>query len=153
MSSPSECFQCRWQGSRLLLTAYLVAQALAITCLCLTALPALPSVLLLVACVAHACWVIPRRILLTHPDAVTGLRRDALGWLLFSRSRGWHRARLCRDSMALPSLVVLRFVQEGRWFAQSQCVPRDALDPDQHRRLRVRLKFSRRRWVDFRRPA
>lgn len=147
MSSPSDNFQCRWQGSRLLLTAYLVGQFLALSTLLLTALPVWLVLSLGVACLAHACWAIPRRILLTHRNAITGLRRDAGGWQLFCRARGWQPARLCRDSVALPGLVVLRFVREGWWLGEGVCVVRDGLAPDEHRRLRVRLKFSRRRWA------
>ncbi|MBF8721358.1 protein YgfX [Pseudomonas guariconensis] len=147
MSSPSEHFQCRWRGSRLLLTAYLACQVLACLALISSALPWWLGLSLAVACLAHACWVIPRHILLTHPEAITGLRRDPSGWRVFSRARGWQRVRLCRDSMALPGLVVLRFARPGAWLGQGQCVPRDALDAEQHRRLRVRLKFSRRRWA------
>jgi len=131
-----------------LLAAYLACQGLAQLALWLSTTPwwlCLPAV---VACLAHACWAIPRRILLTHAHAVIGLRRDALGWRLFSRAEGWQAVRLCRDSVALPGLVVLRFVRPGRWFAQSQCVAKDAVGADQHRRLRVRLKFSRRRWAE-----
>ncbi|MBI6896361.1 hypothetical protein JET64_06030 [Pseudomonas putida] len=147
MSSPSECFECRWQGSRLLLTAYLASLALALLTLALIALPGWLCGLLAVACLAHACWAVPRRILLIHPEAITGLRRDLRGWRIYSRARGWQPARLCRDSVALPTLVVLRFVPKGRRFSQGQCIPRDALAREAHRRLRVRLKFSRRRWA------
>ncbi|UPF05118.1 hypothetical protein MXB02_05640 [Pseudomonas mosselii] len=147
MSSPSEVFECRWQGSRLLLTAYLASLALALLTLALMALPGWLRGLLAVVCLAHACWAIPRRVLLTHPEAITGLRRDLRGWHLYSRAQGWQPARLCRDSVALPAMVVLRFVRKGRMFSQSQCIPRDALDREAHRRLRVRLKFSRRRWA------
>ncbi|MHC6224302.1 protein YgfX [Pseudomonas sp. X10] len=147
MSSPSEHFECRWQGSRQLLTAYLACQALALLALWLCALPWWLCLSILLACLAHAVWAIPRRILLTDPEAITGLRRDPRGWQLFSHARGWQSARLCRDSLALPGLVVLRFVRQGRWFGESQCIPRDALAAEQHRRLRLRLKFSRRRWA------
>ncbi|TFF41120.1 protein YgfX [Pseudomonas sp. RIT623] len=148
MSSPSEVFECRWQGSRLLLTAYLASLVLALLTLVVLTLPAWLRCLLAIACLAHACWAIPRRILLTHPQAITGLRRDARGWRLYSRARGWQAVRLCRDSVALPGLVVLRFVRKGRWWSEGQCIPRDALGHEQHRRLRVRLKFSRRRWAE-----
>jgi toxin CptA len=147
VSSPSESFECRWQGSRLLLTAYLSCQVLALLTVWLSALPAWLSIALTGLAIAHGGWIIPRRILLTHSHAVTGLRRDALGWRVFSRAQGWQPVRLCRDTMALPVLVVLRFAREGRWMAQSQCIARDALAADEHRRLRVRLKFSRRRWA------
>ncbi|MDH0648028.1 hypothetical protein N5D48_15800 [Pseudomonas sp. GD03858] len=152
MSSPSDAFECRWQGSRLLLTAYLASLVLALTTLAVVALPAGLRCLLALVCLAHACWVIPRRILLTHPQAITGLRRDARGWRLYWRAGGWQPARLCRDSVALPGMVVLRFVRKGRWWSEGQCIPRDALEHEQHRRLRVRLKFSRRRWAEVSRP-
>jgi len=148
VSSPSECFECRWQGSRLLLAAYLTCQVLAWLAVCASPLPGWLAVSVLAACIAHAGWAIPRRILLTHEHAVVGLRRDMRGWQVFSRARGWQPVRLCRDSVALPGLVVLRFVRPGRCVGESQCVLRDALRPDEHRRLRVRLKFSRRRWAD-----
>jgi toxin CptA len=44
-------------------------------------------------------------------------------------------------------IVVLRFRLQGERRVRSLCVPRDALAPDVHRRLRVRLRFSRRRWA------
>ena len=91
MSSPSECFECRWQGSRLLLTAYLSCQVLAVFTVWVSALPWWLSVAATAASFAHACWVIPRRILLTHRHAITGLRRDLLGWRVFSRAQGWQR--------------------------------------------------------------
>jgi toxin CptA len=152
VSSPSEVFECRWQGSRLLLTAYLASLALAIITLAAVAMPLWLRGSILAACIAHASWAIPRRILLTHPEAITGLRRDSRGWQLFSRAQGWQPVQLCRDSLALPGLVVLRFVRKGRWWAQSQCIARDALGHEQHRRLRVRLKFSRRRWAEVSAP-
>ncbi|HCN45809.1 MAG TPA: hypothetical protein DIT18_09280 [Pseudomonas sp.] len=147
MSSPSDRFECRWRGSKVLLALYLACQALAIGALILLAIPLLLSLLGLALCLGHACWVIPRQILLTHPRAITGLRRDALGWQLFSAARGWHAVQMRPDSMALPGLVILRFRRAGQWFARSQCIVHDALEPVQHRRLRLRLKFSRKRWA------
>jgi len=129
-----------------LLVAYLGCQVLALLALWLSPLPGWLGFCVLAACIAHACWAIPRRILLTDPRAVTGLRRDASGWRVFSRALGWQRVRLCRDSVALPGLVVLRFVRAGHWLGESQCVAPDALTADLHRRLRVRLRFSRRRF-------
>ncbi|MDZ5601218.1 protein YgfX [Pseudomonas sp. RP23018S] len=146
MSSPSEAFECRWQGSRLLLTAYLACLALALCAAWLSAAPAWLACLISLACATHAGWTIPRHILLTHPGAITGLRRSAQGWAVFTVSQGWQPARLCRDSLALPQLVVVRVVRRGRWLSESQCVAADGLPADQHRRLRVRLRFGRQRW-------
>lgn len=147
MSSPSERFECRWQGSRTLLAAYLVCQLLALIALGLLAVPPLVALLGLSVCLAHAAWAIPRHILLTHPRAISGLRRDPFGWQLYSVATGWQAVQLRRDSLALPSLAIVRYRRPGRLFSQAVCIAPDALEPVQHRRLRVRLKFSRRRWA------
>ncbi|MBW1246320.1 hypothetical protein I7860_06460 [Pseudomonas tolaasii] len=145
MFSPSKTFECRWRASRLLLAAYLLAQLFALGALCVLDLPY--ASLEVVLCLAHAAWVLPRHILLTHRSSVCGLRRDEDGWQLFSVERGWHSVQLRPDSLALPLLVVLRYRVPGKWGVRSICVPRDSLAADLHRRLRVRLKFSRRRWL------
>jgi len=145
VSSPSNVFECRWQASRLLLAAYLLAQLFALGALVLIDVPYASLGLLL--CLAHAAWVVPRSILLTHRSSIRGLRRDADGWQLFSAERGWHSVQLRPDSLALPLIVVLRYRVKGEWAVRTICVPNDAQVADVHRRLRVRLKFSRRRWL------
>ncbi|WQG59930.1 protein YgfX [Pseudomonas sp. RTB3] len=145
MSSPSNRFECRWQASRLLLAAYVLAQLLALGALLVLDVPF--AALGMLACVAHAVWVLPRQILLTHRSSILGLRRDEDGWQLFSAERGWHSVQLRPDSLALPLIVVLRFRLPGQWRVRSICVPRDSQVADVHRRLRTRLKFSRRRWA------
>ena len=147
MSSPSKHFECRWQASRLLLAVYLAALALALLTLSLIDLPNWAAALGVLACLLHAAWVLPRQILLSHPGAFTGLRRDEEGWQLFNRRHGWMPVQLRPDSLALPMVVVLRFRLAGERRARGLCVPMDALPRDLHRRLRVRLKFSRRRWA------
>ena len=145
MSSPSNRFECRWQASRLLLAAYLLAQLFALGALLFLDLHY--SSLGMLLCLAHAGWVLPRHILLTHRSSIRGLRRDEDGWQLFSRERGWHSVQLRPDSVVLPLIVVLRYRVQGEWWVRSVCVPTDSQAADVHRRLRVRLKFSRRRWL------
>ena len=147
MSSPSERFECRWQGSRALLAAYLASLLLALLALSLLQVPLWLCLAAIALCLLHGAWIIPRRILLTHPDAITALRRDAHGWQLFSRAQGWQAVQLKPDSLALPGCVVLRFRRAGRRLSEGLCIVFDALEPVQHRRLRLRLKFSRRRWA------
>jgi toxin CptA len=64
-----------------------------------------------------------------------------------SAAQGWQAIELHPDSLALPLIVLLRFRLAGQRRVRSACIARDSLARDQHRRLRVRLKFSRHRWV------
>ena len=147
MSSPSKGFECRWHASRQLLAAYLLAQLFALGALFLLSIPLWASLLGAGCCLLHGVWAVPRQIMLTHPQAFCGLRRDADGWQLWNRVGGWQPAQLRPDSLALPLIVVLRFRLRGERRVRAICVPRDSQAADVHRRLRVRLKFSRRRWT------
>jgi toxin CptA len=130
-----------------LLAAYLSAQAFAMGSLCLLSIPLWASLLGACVCALHGFWVLPRQILLNHPKAFCGLRRDGDGWQVWNQADGWQAVQLRPDSLALPLIVVLRFRLRGEWRVRSICVPRDSQAADLHRRLRVRLKFSRRRWA------
>jgi toxin CptA len=130
-----------------LLAAYLLAQLFALGSLFLLSIPIWASLLGVALCVVHGVWVLPRQVLLTHPQAFRGLRRGGDGWQLWSRAAGWQPVQLRPDSLALPLIVVLRFRLQGERWVRSICVPRDSQAVDLHRRLRVRLKFSRRRWA------
>ena len=147
MSSPSNGFECRWHASRQLLAAYLLAQLFALGSLFLLSIPVWASLLGVFGCLLHGFLVLPRQILLTHPQAFRGLRRDADGWQLWSKAQGWQAVQLRPDSLALPLIVVLRFRLRGERRVRSICVPIDSQAADVHRRLRVRLAFSRRRWA------
>lgn len=148
MSNPSDVFESRWQPSRWLLRLYLSVLALALLAPWLADIPLWLKLLSPLPCLAHAAWVLPRHILLTAPQAITGLRRDALGWHLYSAANGWHAVQLRPDSLALPLAVVLRYRVPGQRIGRGLCIARDALAPEQHRRLRLRLRFSRRRWAE-----
>ncbi|WP_130930541.1 protein YgfX [Pseudomonas sp. Sample_24] len=147
MSSPSNSFECRWHASRQLLAAYVFSQLFALGSLLLLELPLWASLSGALCCLLHGIRVLPRQILLTHPQAFLGLRRDADGWQLWNRAAGWQSVQLRPDSLALPWVVVLRFRLQGERRIRAICVPRDSQAADIHRRLRVRLKFSRRRWA------
>nr|WP_215729203.1 MULTISPECIES: protein YgfX [Pseudomonas] len=130
-----------------MLAAYLLAQAFALGALFVLSIPLWASLLGAFVCLLHGFWVLPRQILLSHPKAMRGLRRDGDGWQLWNQADGWQAVQLRPDSLALPLIVVLRFRLRGEWRVRSICVPRDSQATDLHRRLRVRLKFSRRRWA------
>lgn len=147
MSSPSDVFECRWQPSRLLLAAYLIAQALVLGSLVLANILSWGRWLGALLCLAHAAWCLPRQILLSHSAAFHGLRHSAEGWQLWSACSGWQSVQLQPDSLALPLAIILRFRLPEEKRVRGLCIPRDALARDVHRRLRVRLKFSRHRWA------
>jgi toxin CptA len=147
VSSPSNRFECHWRASRWLLVAYALAQAAAWLAIALMDAPMLMHLVGAVFCVAHAVHVLPRHVALSSPHAVTGLRRDRSGWSLWSEAGGWQAVQLRPDSMALPQLVILRFRLADQRRVRSVCILRDSLDADTHRRLRLRLKFSRQRWA------
>lgn len=152
MSSRSDRFECRWQPSRALLTAYLVTQILALASTVLLSIPLWAKAISILLCVLHASRSLRPLILLDQARSFTGLRRDGSGWALWSKAGGWQPVQLRPDSLALPHMVVLRFrVMTGHWLSRfrvrSLCIPADAMAPDSHRRLRLRLKFSRRRWA------
>lgn len=147
MSNPSDSFECQWRPSRQLLVFYALAQGLALISLMLVDIPLWALLLGFAFCLLHAIWVLPRHILLSSPQAFNALRCSGEGWQLRSPAAGWQAIQLRRDSLALPLAVVLRFRLAGEWRVRALCIPRDAMARDAHRRLRVRLKFSRRRWA------
>lgn len=152
MSSRNDRFECRWRGSKVLLTAYLSALLLALISISLLYIPLWAKAIGILLCALHALRYLRRSILLSAADSVTGLRRDSGGWQMWSQRAGWQGVQLRRDSMALPLLVLIRFrPTTGHWlnrmWVKSVCIPADAMAPDNHRRLRLRLKFSRRRWA------
>ena len=147
MSSRNDGFQCQWQPSRLLLVCYALIQSLALLSLSLVDLPLWARVLGVLLCAAHAAWVLPQHFLLTRPSAYRAVRCTADGWWVHSAAQGWQAIELHPDSLALPVLVMLRFRLAGERRLRSLCIARDSLPHVQHRRLRVRLKFSRHRWA------
>jgi toxin CptA len=62
-------------------------------------------------------------------------------WVLTLASGREVPARLLPSSYVSPALVVLNF-RVAWWLVRSLVLPRDALDPDRHRRLRARLRLA-----------
>ncbi len=147
MTSTIEPFECHWRPSRLLLGGYLLVAALAWLAILLAELSGHWQGVLLTLLLMHAAWVIPRQLLMRRAGAISGLRHDADGWQLYSVRDGWQAVQLYPDSLALPPAIFLHFrLRDQRW-RRGLCIACDALPAAQHRRLRVRLKFSRRRWA------
>ncbi len=144
MSSRSDRFECHWRPSRRLLTLYFSLQGFAVAALLIGDVPPWGVMAGLALAVLHGVWVVPRQVTLSAPSAFTGLRHDGESWSLWNARDGWRSVSLLPDSLALPLVVILRFRLDGERWARSVCIPFDALPVDQHRRLRVRLRFSRR---------
>lgn len=147
MTAKIEPFECHWPASRKLAWLVGVGFSLAASAPWFSVLPPWACLALDTLLLAQLAWAWPRLVSLAHPAALTGLRHDADGWWLFSRAEGWQRAQLYPDSLALPVLIILRVRPSGYRWRQTLLIPADALDAQAHRRLRLRLKFSRRRWA------
>lgn len=147
---PIEPFECHWHASRAMLWAYLAISLLAVSAVFIADWPALWRALALLGLLAHSLFALPRQLLLTHPSAISGLKHDERGWQLFSKAKGWQSVQLLPESIALPALIVLRWRLPGQWWGRGLCIASDALEAHSHRRLRVRLRFSRRRWAAVR---
>lgn len=147
MSNLNKPFECRWQASRLLLAGYLLLLGLAVLAVLLAALPWWVQLLACALALLHACWCLPRQILLSSAQAFSGVRHDAGGWQLFNPAAGWQAVQLRPTSLALPLVVVLHFRLAGERRVRGLCIPSDALSHTLHRQLRLQLKFSRHRWA------
>lgn len=142
-----EPFECHWQPSRLLLGLYGLVQLGSVVSLALSDIPIWTCCFGLAICAIHAHRTLRRDILQRSDGAVTGLRHDGQGWRFHSRAGQWRAARLLPTSIALPFCIVICFRLVDDRFARAVVLPRDALAPRSHRRLRVRLRFSRQRWA------
>lgn len=139
-------FMCFWQPSIRLSWAVIGVLVLASVAAVLAAIAASVKcvLLLLLALQIYAQW--SRITQAQQPRLRMGLKRTAQGWQMWSSQTGWRPVQLRADSMAIPALVLLRYRYPEQWFYRSAAVPFDSLAQDSHRRLRVQLKFSRRRW-------
>lgn len=146
MFSLSEALICRWRPSPWLLRLYLAVLSLALLAPWCSDIPYAFAIAFNALTAVYGLWVAARQVRLSHKEAWCGVSHDARGWQVYSRAGGWQPVTLRPDSLALPALIVLRFTLAGRRRVYSACIARDSLEPALHRRLRVRLKFARRRF-------
>lgn len=102
------------------------------------------TIVLLLSVQIYAQWLRIRDA--QQPHVRCGLKYTAQGWQLWSAQQGWRAVQLRADSMAVPALVLLRYRYPHQIFYRSALIPFDSMPQDSHRRLRVRLNFSRQRW-------
>lgn len=142
----NQSFSCFWQPSVRLSVIVICVYGLAIAGLLLAHIPGLWKLslaLLLGLQMGYQYYLL--RCSKT-PAWRFGLRHSAQGWQLWTAQNGWRAVQLRADSIAVPALVLLRYRYAHQWLYRSALIPADCLPQDSHRRLRVRLKFSRRRW-------
>lgn len=138
--APPLRLECR--PSRYLLIALIGVHGLAL--LVLPLLPAAWWIKLPVALAITAQWVLVwrRHIVLTAPLAVKRLVwTGGSRWELFNGAGALRGARLLPAAYVHPLLVILRFLTEDKRRCTA-VLPRDSLDPDSHRRLRVLLRLQ-----------
>ncbi len=121
--------QASMTAKRLLIALHLAALA----ALFLALLPAMAR-LAGIAPLAASLWMAWKR-----PVALR-LRGKADGKLEIWREAAWRPVQLRSDSVALAWLIVLRWREDGR--RHSLALPFDALPGDDHRRLRVWLRWK-----------
>lgn len=147
MQNPSDqMFSCFWQPSLRLSWAVLLVSGLGYLAVFSAdiswALRASVCIALSLS-IARQVYLIQYR---NTPQLRRGLRHSAQGWQLWCVKLGWQPLQLGPDSMALPALVLLRYRYRQHRLYRSVLIPADSLSQDDHRRLRLRLKFSRQRW-------
>lgn len=135
-------FECR--PSRFLLIA-----AGGVHVLALLVLPTLPlawwiQLPVVMAVMAQGLVIWRRYGMPTAPQAIKRLVWiDANRWELLGGDGMRHEAALQPGAYIHPWLVILRFsLGEGDKRSCTAVLPRDSLDPDSHRRLRVRLRLQ-----------
>lgn len=146
MRGPSNTFVCHWQPSLWLSVLAVLMTVLAVLAVAISAFDGpwlLGLLILLVIQLAWQSWQMVRR---QQPSQRRGLRRNQQGWQIWTAQQGWQSVQLRADSIATPTLVLLRYRYAHQCFYRTLLVGVDSLSADNHRRLRVRLKFSRQRW-------
>lgn len=146
LSQSKSTFNCFWQPSLRLSFTVVLISSLACLAVLLAAVPwflQLSALLVLVLQISRQLY-----LLLNYQQTSLrqGLRHSQQGWQLWSAQQGWRSIQLRADSIAIPALVLVRYRYAHQWFYRSILIPTDSLSQDTHRRLRVRLKFSRQRW-------
>lgn len=147
MFSQTDYLLLQRQPSRFLGGALLFFVLLAAFALYRSAIPGLWAGAMMLVVAGYCLWVWPRQVSLRHASSVTALRFDSQGWHVLRRDGSEAGARLLADTFVSAFLTVVRLREPGRWWPVSVVLPADAAAEDALRRLRLRLRFSRQRWV------
>ncbi|HZJ95668.1 MAG TPA: protein YgfX [Thiopseudomonas sp.] len=135
-----------WQPSLRLAWLKLVVISLGCLAVLLSATPVWLKISVGLLLLLHATYLGVQTLRRDQPANRGGIRYTAQGWQLWSAQQGWRSVQLDASSMAIPALVLLRYKTPQQYVYRSVVIAADCLTADQHRQLRVRLKFSRQRW-------
>lgn len=147
MFSQTDYLLLQRQPSRVLGGALVFFALLAAVALYRSAIPGWLAVGMMLVVAGYSLWVWPRQVSLRHASSVTGLRFDSQGWHVLRRDGSEAGARLLADTFVSALLTVVRLREPGRWWPVSVVLPADAAAEEALRRLRLRLRFSRQRWM------
>lgn len=147
MFSQTDYLLLQRQPSRFLGVVLVLASLLAAFALYRSAIPGMLAAAMMLVLAGYSLWVWPRQVSLRHASSVTGLRFDSEGWHVLRRDGSEASARLLADTFVSAFLTVVRLREPGRWWPVSVVLPPDAAAEEALRRLRLRLRFSRQRWV------
>lgn len=146
MHDQNNSFTCHWQPSLRVSLLALLMSLLACIAVAISALAWPWKTIALTVLVVQTVYQLMQILRLQQPSQRRGLRHTAQGWQIWDAQQGWRAVQLRADSIAIPLLVLLRYRYANQWFYRTLLVGVDSLSSDSHRRLRVRLKFSRQRW-------
>lgn len=146
MHGQSNMFSCHWQPSFRLSVFALLMSSLACVAVLISAVAWPWKISALTVLMAQIIYQLVQMQRLQQASQRRGLRHSAQGWQVWDAQQGWRAVQLRADSMAIPSLILLRYRYADQWFYRTLLIGVDSLSADAHRRLRVRLKFSRQRW-------
>ena len=75
-------------------------------------------------------WQLRQLLQVQQPSQRRGLRCSEKGWQLWDAQRGWQSVQLRADSIATPTLVLLRYRRADQWFYRTLLVAVDSLSAD-----------------------
>lgn len=134
--------ECHWHSSRILLYLYIICVLVALIIIWLLPIDLLGSLLgtLILSC--YSVWILLQQILLIMPNSFVAIRRSTTSWLIGNNQNEWYTIKLIHSScIVLTWIVILRFHVEGTKRTFTICLPVDGISTDEHRRLRVFLRY------------
>ncbi|WP_435628455.1 protein YgfX [Candidatus Ferrigenium straubiae] len=132
------------QTSLRLAVLLLLSHMLVATVVCLTAVPPIVRLALLVTILLSLFYYLVRDALLLLPGSWRKISLDQDSVSVTTRGGSTLSGKITGGTAVTPYFAVLRIRPEGRYFRVSRTIFSDMLGKDEFRDLRVRLRFSRK---------